>query len=94
MMTHPLNLVLGAAGPTSIQKFFSTMTTDVFSYLLTAVIFALSWAAFLYMFSGENERRLQNAKYWLYASMVGLAVGVLGPSIGALINSAAGGLGH
>ncbi len=94
MLPLTLSLVPGAAGPTTIQKFFSTMTTDVYAYLLTAAIFALAWAAFLYMFSGENERRLQNAKYWLYASMVGLAVGVLGPSIGALINSAAGGLGH
>ena len=78
----------------TIQQFFGNLTTDLFSFILTAAIFALVWAAFLYMFAGENERRLQSAKFWLYASMVGLAVGLLGPTIAALINKAAGGAGY
>lgn len=78
----------------TIQQFFGNLTTDLFGFILTAAIFALAWAAFLYMFAGENERRLQAAKFWLYASMVGLAVGLLGPTIAALINKAAGGAGH
>ena len=78
----------------TIQQFFGNLTADLFGFILTAAIFALGWAAFLYMFAGENERRLQSAKFWLYASMVGLAVGLLGPTIAALINKAAGGAGH
>lgn len=78
----------------SIQQFFGTLTTDLFGFILTASIFALAWAAFLYMFSGENERRIQQAKFWLYAAMVGLAVALLGPTIAGLINTAAGGAGH
>ncbi len=85
-------LVLGAT--VTIQKFFNNLTNDLFGFILTASIFALCWAAFLYMFAGENERRIQQAKFWLYAAMVGLAVGLLGPTIGALINKAAGGGGH
>lgn len=85
-------LVLGAG--TTIQQFFSNLTNDLFGFILTASIFALGWAAFLYMFSGENERRIQQAKFWLYAAMVGLAVGLLGPTIASLINTAAGGAGH
>jgi hypothetical protein len=78
----------------TIQQFFGSLTTDLFGFILTAAVFALGWAAFLYMFAGENERRLQSAKFWLYASMVGLAVGLLGPTIAGLINKAAGGAGH
>jgi hypothetical protein len=78
----------------SIQQFFGNLTTDLFGFILTAAIFALAWAAFLYMFSGENERRIQQAKFWLYAAMVGLAVALLGPTIAGLINTAAGGAGH
>lgn len=78
----------------TIQQFFGNLTTDLFGFILTASIFALAWAAFLYMFAGENERSIQRAKYWLYGSMVGLAVGVLGPTIAGLINKAAGGAGH
>jgi len=85
-------LVLGAT--VTIQQFFNNLTNDLFAFILTASIFALGWAAFLYMFAGENERRIQQAKFWLYAAMVGLAVGLLGPTIGALINTAAGGAGH
>lgn len=83
-----------AAGGTSIQAFFNNLTNDVFGFILTASIFALGWAAFLYMFAGENERRLQSAKFWLYAAMIGLAVALLGPTIAGLINTAAGGVGH
>lgn len=78
----------------TIQTFFQNLTTDVFGFILTAAIFALVWAAFLYMFAGENERRVQQAKLFLYAAMVGLAVALLGPSIAGLINAAAGGAGH
>lgn len=85
-------LVLGAG--TTIQQFFNNLTNDLFGFILTASIFALGWAAFLYMFAGENERRIQQAKFWLYAAMVGLAVGLLGPTIAGLINTAAGGAGH
>jgi Type IV secretion system pilin len=83
-----------AAGGTSIQAFFNNLTNDVFGFILTASIFALGWAAFLYMFAGENERRLQSAKFWLYAAMIGLAVALLGPTIAGLINTAAGGAGQ
>ncbi|MGB8343256.1 MAG: hypothetical protein WCD86_00125 [Ktedonobacteraceae bacterium] len=85
-------LILGAT--TSIQQFFANLTTDLFAFILTASVFALAWAAFLYMFSGENERRIQQAKFWLYAAMVGLAVALLGPTIAGIINAAAGGAGH
>ncbi len=88
-----------AAGPTpvgsvTIQQFFANLTNDLFGFILTASIFALAWGAFQYMFAGESERRLQSAKFWLYAAGVGLAVALLGPSIAGLINTAAGGLGH
>lgn len=82
-----------AAGGTSIQQFFANLTNDLFGFVLTASIFALAWAAFLYMFAGENERRLQSARFWLYAAMIGLAVALLGPTIAGLINTAAGGVG-
>jgi len=77
----------------TIQTFFQNLTNDLFGFILTASVFALAWAAFLYMFAGENERRLQAAKFWLYAAMIGLAVGLLGPTIAGLINTAAGGAG-
>jgi cbb3-type cytochrome oxidase subunit 1 len=79
---------------TSLQTFFSNLTNDMFSFILTASIFALCWAAFLYMFAGENERRLQSVKFWLYAAMIGLAVALLAPTIAGLINAAAGGAGQ
>jgi len=89
-----LSLLVLGAGSTTIQQFFANLTNDLFAFILTAAIFALGWAAFLYMFAGENERRIQQAKFWLYAAMVGLAVGLLGPTIAGLINTAAGGAGH
>jgi hypothetical protein len=91
-LTQLPGLVMGAT--VTIQQFFQTLTTDLDGFILSAAVFALLWACLLYLFSGENERRIQQAKFWLYAAMVGLAVGLLAPTIAGLINTAAGGAGH
>ena len=77
----------------TIQQFFNGLVGDLDGFILTASIFALAWAGFLFAFSVDNENRGRAAKIWLYAAMIGLAVAVLAPVIAGLINTAAGGAG-
>lgn len=77
----------------SIHLFFTNLTSDLIGFILSASIFCLGFAAFMYMFAGENENRIKAAKAWLYAAGIGLAVALLAPIIAGAINTAAGGLG-
>lgn len=88
---NALILVFGAT--VTIQQFFNGLVGDLDGFILTASIFALAWAGFLFAFSVDNENRGRAAKVWLYAAMIGLAVAILAPVIAGLINTAAGGAG-
>lgn len=73
----------------SIPGFFNNLQNDIVTFGLAACAFFFSWAAFLYMTAGENERQIVQAKSRLYAALVGLVLILLAVTITTLINNAA-----
>jgi hypothetical protein len=74
-----------------IATFFNNLQADVVAFALAASAFFFTWAAILYMSAGENERRLEQAKHFLYSALAGLALALLAVTITGLINTAAAG---
>lgn len=73
----------------SIPGFFNNLQADIVTFGLAGCAFFFSWAAFLYMTAGENERQIMQAKSRLYAALVGLVLILLAVTITTLINNAA-----
>ena len=82
------NLVIVFA---SIQGFFTNLYTDLTIFALAMATFFFSWAALLWMTSGNNERNRMHAQSALYAALGGLALALLAQTISGLVNTAAQG---
>ena len=72
-----------------IIVFFNNLRNDVVAFALAASAFFFAWAAILYMTSGHNDRRSEQAKLSLYSALGGLALALLASTIATLVNNAA-----
>ena len=92
-----MNTLLFLFGPVpylllaDISGFFTNLRNDVVAFALAASGFFFSWAAILYMTSGHNDRRSEQARLSLYSALGGLALALLAVTIATLVNNAANG---
>ena len=72
-----------------ITGFFTNLRNDVVAFAFAASAFFFAWSAILYMTSGHNDRRIEQARLSLYSALGGLALALLAVTITTLINNAA-----
>ena len=91
---HPIFLFFGLFPHmplADITGFFTNLRNTVVAFALAASGFFFTWSSILYMTSGQNERRIEQARLSLYSALGGLALALLAVTIATLINTAATG---
>ena len=74
----------------SVVNFFDNLMNEFITPTALAIAtFFFAWAALLYMTSGHNLRRSEQARDALYAALTGLALALLAATIAQIIATAA-----
>lgn len=74
-----------------IAGFFTNLRNEIVGFALAASACFFAWAAILYMVSGHNDRRIEQARMSLYSALGGLALALLAVTIATLVSNAAAG---